>query len=1463
MKNKITHYFLHFAITFISINSLFLTQAFSQGQDRDINIWELMERRDMRLSEIDALARRYFNAVGRERGSGHKQYERWKFEKQFHLDQNGFLLPEEYDQQQFNEAAPALETTNSTGWTEIGPTSWNRTSGWNPGVGRITSIAVYPGNTNIIYITSPGGGIWKSTQGGNQWIPLADQTNALMNVWSVAVHPTDPDYVLVGNGGSIYKSIDGGLSWTQRGSGMGTVRKILFDPTNPQILYAASSNGISKSIDGGNTWVRKITSATEDIEFMPGNTTVLYASGSDVFRSSSSGESWTQLTSSNGITTSGRTLISVSPSNPQVVYAVQASGSLFGRMYRSDDGGNSFITTVIGASSSGTNYFGYETNGTGTTGQASYDMAMTVNPLNANEVHIAGIICWKSTNGGTSFVAETAWSLPNSLGYNHADVHVLEWVGNSIYSGSDGGIYKSADNGDNWTELSSGLGIRQFYKIATSKTNPDLVMGGAQDNGTSIFKSTGWIDWLGADGMDCIVSPLDANLIWGTSQYGSLYRTSNGGSSYSSITEPATGAWVTPLAIESGTNTIYAGWNGVYRSSDLGVSWTKLSGSTISTNLNVLAVAPSNPQYIYAAAGTTIYVTKDGGTNWLTYPLSWTVSSFAIHPTNPEKVWISTTNTTNRVLLSSDAGATISNVSGNLPSIAARSVIIDDTANEGLYVAMNIGVYYTNNQMTGWVNLTEDLPLVAINEVEIIKNANKIRIGTYGRGAWERAIYTPCGNPAGLTSINITTTSATLSWQSLPEALGYNVEFKETGATNWSTAISNTTLNNFSLSGLTQGTAYDWRVSAVCSSGSSAFSVASFSTTLSCPAPTNLLTSGITTNSANLEWTSSEGATSYSLEYKLTSAIDWISLGTEIAGTTFTLNTLAEGATYEWRVAANCATGTGNFESAQFTSAIVCNAPGNLNTTNIAASSAILNWSAVPGATGYDVDFKLSAASVWTSKAINLAGTSFNLTGLTGGSTYDWRVRTNCGPVSGSSPYLEIQFTTIIPACGDSYESNNMLGTAKVITAGIEITAVIANATDQDWFELKVGNNKSTNVKVSLTDLPSTTYLYLYDKNGAILKSSENSGAASQTLIYNSTAVRTSYFILVKGDGASFSNSCYRLKPETSTVSFTDPNVCNPPAGLSTTGIGFTGATLNWTSVPNALNYGVEYKLKSASTWIVASTNTTMTSVVLSDLIEATEYDWRVSATCSAGSSTFAQSSFITGSSNCVDAYESNNVLADAKAISLGTNLTATIGNSTDVDWFNFSVGKSKSTNVRITLDGLPANYDVYLHNSAGQILASSLNSGSNSEQIIWNSAQTSITYYVRVIGVGGEFSPSCYTLRAETNTKAYSIANREIDLPETGKNEFSFQLKSEEDEFKVYPNPTRNTLNLEFYSPITYQAQIELIDMAGKVSMTQAAEIKEGQNHFILDLTAQNPGAYFIRLAGAKSYYQRKIIIR
>lgn len=902
---------------------LFTKQTFGQS-----DVFQLMERTDLSIDEVKEWAEDYFKNVDRVKNSEYKQYQRWLYERKFHLDENGYFIKPELEDQSYHKAlrSMGLKTRASMVWSELGPRSWSYTSGWNPGVGRLTSVAIHRGDTTIIYVSSPGGGIWKSTNSGTTWTPLIDFVNsAWMNVFHLCIDPSNSNTVYASlSSGGVLKSTNAGVTWSTTGSGPSGTKQVKVHPSNSSIVFAAASNGIWRSTNGGAAWTQAVTLSMEDIEFNPSNPNTMYASGSNstnsILRSTNNGSSWTALSSGNGITNTGRTLIAVSQHNPAVVYALQASGSLFGRLYKSTDSGASYTTMIVGNPASGTNFFGYEPNGTGTSGQATYDMAIAVNPLDVNEVHIAGIICWKSVNGGSSFTATTVWSYPNSTGYNHADVHSLEWIKKTLYSTSDGGIYKSMNNAGDWTDLSSGLGIRQFYRIACSKTDPNVITTGAQDNGSTFRRTNGsWVDWLGADGMDNIISPTNANIAIGTSQYGSIYKTTDAGSTRTNLTTPVSGNWVTPLVMHpTSHDTVYGGWQGVYRSSNGGSSFTKISGS-ISSYMDALAIAPSNTKYIYASSSNTLYRTTDGGATWTTLSTSSPITSIFVSKVNPSKIWITCNNTTNSVFVSTNGGSTFTDISSGLPNLSARSVVVDEDAVETIYIGMNIGVYYRDNLTNTWAAQGTGLPLVAVNEVEIQKSSKKLRVATYGRGIWESDLQNtsiPCSDPSSLTATNITSSSATLNWSASSGAVSYRVEYKLTSASTWTTLSSAHTSTSIALTGLASSSSFIWRVQSNCSASTSNYAQSSFSTISSCPNITGLQTLSTTSSQANLKWNAISGASSYNVEYKLTSASTWI-VSSATSTNTKTLSSLSPGS-YEWRVKALCGSSSSNFSTSTF-----------------------------------------------------------------------------------------------------------------------------------------------------------------------------------------------------------------------------------------------------------------------------------------------------------------------------------------------------------------------------------------------------------------------------------------------------------------------------------------------------------------------------------------------------------------
>jgi photosystem II stability/assembly factor-like uncharacterized protein len=935
---------------------------------QEIDIHQLMQRRDISLQSIEQIASDYFERVGTGQGTGYKQFQRWLYEQKFHLDRKGFILPPDEEWNEYKKAESRMQKVTSGEWVEMGPFNWNRTSGWNPGVGRLTSVAIDPSNNNIMFVTSPGGGIWKTSNSGTSWQPLVDENSTWMFANHAAIDPINTNIVYVAlNSGGVIKSTNGGINWSNTGSGPGAVYKVVIQPGNSNIIFLAASNGIFRSVNAGATWTLVHNQRKEDIEFQPGNTSVLYATGTGTtgvsifWRSVDNGLTWTGAEAASGITGTGRTLVSVSPADPQVVYVVQANGSVFGSFYRSNDAGLSFTKTISGGGCN--NFFGYETSGCGTTGQATYDMAMCVNPANPNEIHIAGIICWKSIDGGMTWVPKTAWSLPNSIGYNHADVHGLEYINQKIYSVSDGGIYVSTDQGNSWTDLSAGLGIRQFYKIASSKTSERIFTGGAQDNGSSIRRATGWIDWLGADGMDCLVSPLDSNLIWGTSQNGNIYRTNNGGMGYSGLTKPSNGNWVTPLAIESNSNVIYGGWTGVYKSTNQGSNWTLLSGSTITAALDVLAVAPSDPNYIYASRSNTLYVTTDGGNTWSTYTAPAVISDIAVSPSNPARIWIACASASSRVFVSNNSGASLTNISGNLPAIAARALAIEPGVKEGVYVGMNIGVYYIDNTLTEWRDLSFNLPKVAIRDIDLQVSGNKLRVATYGRGVWELPIVVPCNSITGLTSNNITLSSANISWSAATGASNYTLEYKKSSDANFTT-VSGITLTSYALNGLSSGTQYDVRVTAFCSAGISVSSSIQFTTLYNCLVPSDLNTSSITVTNAFLSWSGTPGAIGYDVEYKKASESLWMVAAAGLNQIGYLLLNLEGNTAYQWRVRSICGTsGNSGYSSSNFsTLRPLCNDEYEANETVRAAKTININTPVKGGiSSATDVDwFKIN-----------------------------------------------------------------------------------------------------------------------------------------------------------------------------------------------------------------------------------------------------------------------------------------------------------------------------------------------------------------------------------------------------------------------------------------------------------------------------------------------------------------------
>jgi len=734
---------------------------------------DMIEAETFSVQEIIESGETYFENRDQGRDSGYKQFKRWEYMALRLMNEDGFLPT---TQQKLETLASYNSYLNETAqsraalsdnWQELGPVDWTATSGWNPGVGRITGIAVDPTDSDIMIIGGHRGGVWRTTNGGQTWSPLNDNFVNL-SVYSVTIDPIDPTiYYFGSSSGMIFRSTDSGATFSLLADiSQSRIIKILIHPTNTDIIFASSENaGTFRSTDGGITWANVTNDGRSyDIEFMPGNPSVVYATGLSYHKSTDGGQTF------NTINTTGflgaPKMMGVSIDDPSVVYVLQSQSNAggFDGLFKSEDGGETFTEL----NHAGRNYLNLDQNGVGTGGQAPRDMDIAINPNNVDEVHIGGGNTWRSLDGGLTFELNSFWFIPNvgalNVGYNHADIDFLMFEGSTLLTATDGGVFRANNpsgpiNVNFWEDLTTGLGIREFYKIGIAQTIDQKITGGSQDNGTSIFQDVnGWTDWLGADGGEGFVDKDNNNLIYGTTQFGNVWRSFNNGINLgNSNNPPGQGNFVTPFEQDPVVqNRIYIGYDQIYRSDNGSVSWTSIS-QDISTNsggfinrIDNLKVAPSNNQILYASVDRfnpnigNFYRTTDGGaTDWvqMTSP-GGLINSIAVHPTNPDLVAVATTSN-NSVLISNDGGATWQSCRKNLPNFAALAVVWDDNAQDGLYVGMNFGIYYIDNTLDEWEIFNNNLPNVIINELEINNETDMIYAASFGRGLWVSPVVDP------------------------------------------------------------------------------------------------------------------------------------------------------------------------------------------------------------------------------------------------------------------------------------------------------------------------------------------------------------------------------------------------------------------------------------------------------------------------------------------------------------------------------------------------------------------------------------------------------------------------------------------------------------------------------------------------------------------------------------------------
>lgn len=685
-------------------------------------------------------------------GMGWKQFHRWENFWKDRINPDGSFpdFKEIYDEVRGEQIARGGGGLGS--WSPIGPYDYNNTNSWSPGIGRINVIEEDPNDPNTIYIGAPAGGIWKTIDGGSTWTPLGDDFSVI-GISGIAVDPSNSNTVYVSTGDAdggdtysigVYKSTDGGLNWSAAGSVTGDdMNKILVDPASTNTVWVANEQGVWKSTDGGSNWTNMYAINCTDMALNTANSNTVYAvDANNFYYSTNGGTSWNTAT---GLpAASGRLAIGVTNDDANYVYVLSAQTDYsYQGIYRSTNAGVSFS-----ARNTTTDMFDGST-------QAWYDMAITVDDADRTRVITGCLNVWRSTNGGTSWSVLNSWSNPSSSAYTHADIHWLSYENGRLYCGSDGGIFVSTNDGNTFTDLTPGLQIGQFYTIAGSPNDVNVIAGGLQDNGGFIWDGTNWDVYYGADGMGSAVEPSNSNRIYGMIQYGDMYRTTTGGGNLLSEGSPGgeTGNWVTPMVWDETYGRIVAGYSELYEWQN-GPGWTQIS-STIAGlgagNIRQLAVAPSNSDIIYVTVTGMILRTNNNGstftdvTNNLGPYIGWqAITSIEIDPSDPDHVWVSVSQFTggNKVWVTTDGGANWTNMSAGIPNIPCNVVKHDPTGEpNAVYVGTDIGVYYYDDILGAFIAYNNQLPNVIVNDLELNTANGTMRAGTYGRGVWESGLY--------------------------------------------------------------------------------------------------------------------------------------------------------------------------------------------------------------------------------------------------------------------------------------------------------------------------------------------------------------------------------------------------------------------------------------------------------------------------------------------------------------------------------------------------------------------------------------------------------------------------------------------------------------------------------------------------------------------------------------------------
>ncbi len=680
-----------------------------------------------------------------------KQFERWAYFWKDRIKPDGTFVSAYHNYNEWlkdNERREQRQNTKNrnTQWSLVGLITPPASSvDFYPGMGRLNTIAFNGTDVNTLYVGSPGGGIWKSTNGGNSWTPKGDNFPN-MGVSDIVINPSDTNILYLATGDfdggqnrslGVLKSTDAGDNWNTTGLTFGLadnnlIANLLIDSNAVNTIFATTKNSIKRTTDGGVNWTDVLTengANFNDIQYKTGSNTIIYATSKTgkFYKSADNGTNWTVASTP----ASNRLDIAQTANDANLILALNQSGVI----KKSTNEGASW-TTVSTISN-------FES-------QGGYNMTISISPIDKSLILVGGVEGWRSKNDGSTWekYLDGYWETGQPYFYVHSDHHDMTFVPgtSTAFSINDGGIFKGDASADNaWTDLSSGLAITQYYNVSGTSQNEGKLIAGAQDNDVTVFDGANAIGVNGgSDGVDGVWDYSNPDIAWACSQAGIMYRTTNGFTSSQSVNTPNGAPFVWKLDIHPTVpTTIYGGFSDVYKSTNRGDTWTNLSSGA--GTIDCISSAPSNGDIMYVSGASGLKKTTNGGASWTTisHPrVGQTIKGIAINPTNSDEIYICYAGySAGHVYKTTDSGQNWTNISGSLPNIPTHDIDYKTGSTDGeLFLATDLGVYYWKDSTGDWTKLDNGLPNVIVYDIEIHYGTEKMRVATYGRGIWEASI---------------------------------------------------------------------------------------------------------------------------------------------------------------------------------------------------------------------------------------------------------------------------------------------------------------------------------------------------------------------------------------------------------------------------------------------------------------------------------------------------------------------------------------------------------------------------------------------------------------------------------------------------------------------------------------------------------------------------------------------------